>query len=235
MKNKDKKGFLIINSTIIKLALVITMIISVIFAIITNLSLVRSVKDFTEISNLIIEANYDDSTLSQLSSTKKSLQNAETILTVKFTGKRQSAHYSTLSTVKVEEVIKGDKELKDKTINVYENNAIGANHRKIYLRNFTVNNFMQDGQTYLVFLNKSNDYDSEYKELNNITLDEYFMADYYVSLFCLSDTDSEILCLNSENIVDNKTYQNSEFIVFSQKQKDTLYGFKDEIIDMYIK
>lgn len=221
-------------SRIAAIILISFIIFCVAVSIATKISIQKSVNDFNTLENLIIEHTFEDSSLSQIKSTEKNLKTAQTIVVAKFTGKRQSTHYATLSTVEVERVIKGDSSLKGKQINVYENNALGADRTKMYLRNFTANNFFENGKSYLIFANKLDDYDSEYKRIKNIKNDEYAMTDYYLSCFCVDETDSKILDYDKENIIDFKDYYDSEFIVFSEKQKEQIYKFKSKILKEYL-
>ncbi len=233
-----KKLINLINSKkanrIATIIFVIFLILCVAVSIATKISIRKSISDFDTAENLIIENIFEDSSLGQIKSTEKNLKSSQTIVVAKFTGDRQSTHYATLSTVEVERVIKGDSSLKGKQINVYENNALSADRRKMYLRNFTPNNFFEKDKSYLIFTNKLDDYDGEYKRIKNIKNDEYAMTDYYLSCFCIDETDSQILDCNKENIIDYKDYSGSEFIVFSEKQKEQIYKFKSKILKEYL-
>ena len=229
MKNKKIK-------TIPIFYIIVTLItfLSLLLAIFARLSIINPISDFNSIEDIIIERQRTDETLDSLEECKNELQDAQIIIIGKFNGERESKHYSTLSTIEVEQIIKGEEYIDSKYIDVHENNAFAGYKSQLCLRNFTVNNFMQEEKSYLLFLNKLEDFDEYYKQVKNIKNNQFVMASYYCTCFCLEETDSEVLDLDSLNIVDYNSYKNSEFIVFTNMQKKALYEFKEEIINSYI-
>lgn len=229
MKNKKIK-----NIPIFYLIITIIAFLCLLLAILTRLSIIKTIADFDSIKEIVIESQATDDVLDNLTECKKDLQDANIIVIGKFNGNREGKHYSTLSTIKVEKIIKGEEYIDSEYIDVYENNAIAGYKSQLYLRNFTVNNFMQKEKSYLLFLNEVEDFDQYYKQVKNIKNKQFVMASYFCTCFCLEETDSEVLNPNSLNVFDYGSYEKSEFIVFSNKQKETLYEFKKNIIDLYI-
>lgn len=209
----------------------------ILVAVATRVSIVNEIDDYNSINEIRVETVVSDSQIkSQAKSCTKGLEKSQVIVIAAFNGERKSAHYSTLSTMKVERVIKGDKRLVGKSINVYENNAISANKGKLYLRNFTPINLFEDGKEYLLFLNEFGKYDEDFVDYKNITIKEFIMADYFASSFCTGETKSKILNKESENnIVNYNDFKSSEFIVFSENQNKIMYDLKSEIIDLYLE
>lgn len=207
-----------------------------ILAIITRVSIVNEVDDYTAIDELIIESVVSDSSIKTgAADCEKNLKSAEYVITAVFTGERSSAHYATLSTMKVTGVIKGDMDILGSNIKVYENNALSASKSRIYLRNFTPVNFFTEDREYLLFLNKYSDFDDEYAKYKNVFNNTYIMADYFASSFCIDETESEVLNHGTDPItVDYGDFKSSEFIVFSQEQRETMYSLKSKVIYDYL-
>lgn len=214
----------------------IVILLFVLLSVLTRISIINEIKDYNSIKNIRIEITVPDNQIkNQAAACEKRLADSDVILTARFTGNRKSAHYSTLSTMTVTKVIKGDEKIIADEINVYENNAIAANKSRLYLRNFTPVNLFEEGREYLLFLNNTEEYDEEYTNYKNIKLNEFVMANYFASSFCTEETDTKILSKNyKDNIVDYNDFKASEFILFSENQKNIMYDLKSKVLAEYL-
>ncbi len=237
--NKNKDSYALFKSVFQNRqakAFYIVILLFAFLSVLTRISIINEKTDYNSIKNIRIEITVPDNQIkSQAASCEKQLANSDVILTARFTGNRKSAHYSTLSTMTVTKIIKGDKKIIADKINVYENNAISASKSKLYLRNFTPVNLFEDGREYLLFLNYTEEYDKEYADYKNIKLKEFVMANYFASSFCTEETDTQILSKNyKDNIVDYNDFKTSEFILFSENQKNIMYDLKSKILAAYL-
>ncbi|MDD6728976.1 MAG: hypothetical protein PUE08_07145 [Eubacteriales bacterium] len=218
-----------------EIVIIFAIFICLIFAIVFRFAAVKEADDFNSLNSVIIETKFSDESIKgQEKACEKDLEKADIILTAVFTGERNSAHYSTLSQMTVTNIIKGDDSLVGKEIGVYENNALGANNSNIYLRNFTPVNFFEKGKEYLLFLDETENYDEMYLKSTGKESKEYALTSYFVSSFCLNETESTILVWNDNGcVIDYNEFKTSEFIVFSREQKSELYSLKEKVLQKY--
>lgn len=146
---------------------------------------------------------------------EEGLSNADFILCVQFTGKRQTMYRSTLSVVTVTKVWKGDDALLNHDIAVYERGFFRVRDGKAYFHPGGIENLMQEGKAYILFLKTLQRPRGGLDGLAEYTMDWAF-AELGIDLPCLIPlTDNPTV-----EIVTNEAVMNGEIRLSDVKEAD---------------
>lgn len=150
--------------------------------------------------------------------------NSDIVIIASFTGNRKYMNQCFLDTVNVNQIIKGNKELLNKQITVYENIELYHDGTEICTapvsHNMEHNTPMKEDQEYLLFLKYKN-YPQSYKEI-----------DIFNELYLYDDTPYSKITLNSKQDENNYIIPN-QIIKFSDAQEYDILLTKDNDINKY--
>ncbi len=212
------------------LIIVFSLIIAIIFGIIT-----RNSYKYLDLDNAVFAANsdYTEEIVSKLNSQSIINQldkaNSAFVVTVKSS---ENIRQCTKTTVTVEKVIKGDDEVVNSDIVIYEPNFIyynKASKEPYYYWVNHLNNLMQIDEQYLVFANKM-----EYSDSYQNTLDN---SEYLVNIGWLLYSfpiHNEIEYIECNEITDYGNVKTSDYFCYTEKQKNILEEIRIKVLEKYL-
>lgn len=212
------------------LIIIFSIIIAIIFGIIT-----RSSYKYLDLDNAVFFANsdYSEEALSNLDSQKvlNQLSKANSVFVVKVKNS-ENIHQCTKATVSVEKVIKGDNEVLNSDVVIYEPNFIYYDKNSKegnYFSVNTLNNQMQPNKQYLVFANKK-----VYSDSYQNTLDHFeYLVNIDWSLYSFP-INNEIDYIQSNQITNYGNVKTYDYFCYTQKQRNILEEIRNNVLEKYI-
>lgn len=200
-----------------------------VFGCITKSSYTNNIPTDTETGDCVVEYIGADFVLEMYQDTSELLQilsESDLIAKVKFTGNRKQMYESTLSSVIVLDVYKGDSNLVGNQIDVFEINFFGT---KGFYRNISLFNLIQKDKEYYVFLREKK-YMNDYQ--NQLELPRYMCTNVDFSVISTEAEKNAIYNLNEKLFFSD--VKESEYICFSKAEQEKIESIKSEIIQYFI-
>lgn len=230
MKKKiNQKRILIVFFAVILIA-------TVLFGIITRISLGQSCYDETKYTSATLSKNGDYGAIMNAGEVIDYLEEAPYILVVNHINSEEKFE-CTKSTVRVNQILRGDNINKGDEIILYEYNNFSTYQMQgetLHYINRNPVNLMNDNDDYLVFLSELNLNDA-YKKYNPMREFSQFGELEMISVFNISKTNQDFY--NDENNAFSLSYSDvreQEFVCFSQESLDTLNSIKNTVISKYV-
>ena len=170
---------------------------------------------------------------------KEGLSSADNIVRVRSTGEQQAMYHSTLSTVTVIQVWKGDMTLLGHEIAVYERGYFYVRGDKVYYHPGGVENLMHEGGEYILFLKALENPRGEPKSFAEYTMDWAF-ADLGIDLPCLIPwTDAPTAAIVTEEAIWNdevlyRDIKETDFICLDNATLDAVVA-RNEVIKKWFE
>lgn len=192
----------------------------------------------SDFSQFIVEKTHDSifigEELEYLDNLFTELDQADIIVRAVYAGERVPMYQSTLSIVEVTRVIRGDADLVNKNIAVYEGNFYSVYNGKGYYRNFFTENLMIEGREYYLFLHEKN-----MVKQNEWNLKEYASVSLsgYCCLFPATRRENDILALNEDDVKAGRvlfgSIENYSYVVTSKEAMDQIQITYENIMERY--
>lgn len=195
----------------------------------TKSSYTNNIPTDTETEDCVVQYMGADFVFDMYQDTSELLQRlskSDLIAKVKFTGNRKQMYESTLSTVIVLDVYKGDLNLVGNQIDLFEINFFGT---KGFYRNISMFNLIQKDKEYYVFLRKKK-YMNDYQ--NQLELPRYVCVNVDFSIISTVAENNTIYNLNEKLFFSD--VKESEYICFSKAEQEKIESIKSEITQHFI-
>ncbi|MFR8012379.1 MAG: hypothetical protein ACLU8W_11625 [Clostridia bacterium] len=207
--------------------LTISIVGCVILGIVTHLSYRNDVSKMALSSEtvMLFDIGADDSE-SYYAPYREELLNADIVVKATPVGERQYEYQATLTTLRIEEVYKGNLH-PGETINYFEINSFFYKDGIPTYMNISPINLMQNGISYIVF-GKDCNYSPIYKEtLSYKTYRDASIISYFQSKMTIPPI------LNEGEKIFYQDIQNNEFNCFSEKKRNAMIRFKQETLHAF--
>lgn len=210
----------------------IFLLFAIIFGIITRFSY-KDI-DYNELEPNI-SPEYTHQIIDRLS-TENVIHTAETmeaafVVTVK---ESEMAHEITKTTVLVNKVIKGEAELENKEIVIYEPALIqykDDSYTQLVLSRLGCSNIMQEGKQYLVFSDKVN-YDKRYEK--TLDMPEYIVNADKITLYAFPITKTKAEPLPSADPITYHDAADYEYFCYTAEDAEKLTKIKNAVLEHYL-
>lgn len=163
------------------------------------------------------------------------LENSDIVIRAGYSGARALERNATLTTVEIDEVIKGDQSLSGKRIFVYEESFFLLNGRQAIFYLVDGNNLLRSGERYILFLNHK-EFPEQYHQSEKERL-TYVMLQGPFSKFNITNNASSSEQAEDTNSLDNALYFNqmmdTDFLIADLDLISVYLCVKDTILLRY--
>ena len=179
----------------------------------------------------------EDSEAEYFETVKNGLDTARLIARVRYTGRRQPMYQCTISEVQVLDVYRGDQNLSEQLIAVYERSFFYINGDGLYLKAMPMNLMLKDHE-YYIFMSPLATQHAKFRGLNEYTPDwsgEYIDLPYIIP--CIRFADDTAIVPESEDDGNRNYYMDIKdkfYVVSDSKAMEQIDKLNDFIMSAFI-